>query len=391
MKQEQGLPGPQHYVLCISLRGSQRVPTQFGSRLDEIRDVEPDFGRLHAWLRGCAKPPGALDALLEAHGATGALRRQVGEVFELHAAGEPASRTVRLDVDGVHGDFSIAGLTAWLGSHRTMEGTEGEDLVFALPLRPEADRAAGGSEGALVLDRRPPSASAAADWLRRAGALPASAVPRLQDRLRAGFYILPVDAPRGDQGWTACCCIVAYLFRCYLACQRAERLLAEVRSNGDWDEEYRKLLLVRKKLVTVRKNALLKNRAVPGSPLLPCFHAALAVLRLQEQADHLGRQVEDAGKVLEAQSLYVAARRIQTIQAIAFASTVLGLAVALNAIQMPPFYEASAANALHRPVFWIVVAAVVVAGLLTWMAINHWWRVRRLWRGWRRDAVGEAP
>lgn len=391
MKQEQGPQEPRHHVLCISLRGSQRIPTQFGPRLDEIGDAEPGFGRLRGWLEGCAQAPGELDALLGEHGATGVLRRQIGEVFDTHAVGQPQSRPIRLDVDGVHGDFVIAGLTAWRGSHRTMEGTEGEDLVFALLLRPDAGRAGAEGEGALVLGRRPASANAAVEWLRQAGALPAGAVPRLQDRLRAGFYILAVDAPRGERGWIACCCVVAYLFRCYLACQRAERLLADVRSNGDWDTEYRKLLLVRKKLVTVRKNALLKNRAAPDSPLLPCFRAALAALRLQEQADHLGRQVEDSGKVLEAQSLYMAARRIQTIQAIAFASTVLGLAVALNAIQMPPFYEATAVNALHRPVFWIVVAAVVGAGLLAWTAVNHWWRARRLWGAWRPGVVREAP
>jgi len=56
--------------------------------------------------------------------------------------------------------------------------------------------------------------------------------------------------------------ICAYLFYSYLLCLRAERLAISLNVNGDGDEEYRKLILA-------RKYALLKNRAMPDSFVLP--------------------------------------------------------------------------------------------------------------------------
>lgn len=377
------------FFVCVSVRGSERVATTHGRRLDEVQHREPGFERLRAWLLGCRRDQPQLDRLMDSQGATAVLCRQVAGMFDLYGWSQPAREVLcEIALDSVSGTFAVAGWSAWHGSCDTLEGIEGDDLVFVVGLR----RTAG--DAAFSLRSRPATPALAMKLLAQLSVLPEAAAPDLSSRFRPGFYLVRSEcdpwsahvpaatAPSWDN-WLPAMCVFAYLFRCYLVCQRTERLLLEVRSNGDRDEEYRKLLLARKKIISSRKSALLKNRAAPGSILLRCFFTAMSAFRLQEQLDHLVGQAEELVRVLEAQSIYVATKRIQSIQAIVFASTVLGLAVALNAIQMPPFYSGSTANALGRPVFWIVVGIVVGGGLAIWFVVTRWSEVLRGLRRFR--------
>jgi len=217
---------------------------------------------------------------------------------------------------------------------------------------------------------------------------------RLGGDFKAGFYVLPPERMMVDEvsldersldsnEWVAVGGTIACLFYCYLVCQRVERLLLNVNANGDWDEEYRKLLLVRKKLVAIRKCALLKNRALPGSVMLICFIDAKKAFRLQEQIEHLADQTDYQGQVLEAHSTYISSRRIKSIETIVFVGALLSLAVALNAIQMPPFFDGNTKNALARPVFWTVVACVALGGLTLWSSVASWPYFKKLLRAIR--------
>lgn len=83
---------------------------------------------------------------------------------------------------------------------------------------------------------------------------------------------------------------------------------------------------------------------------------------------------------------YVTSARIRSIEIIVFPSTILGLALAVNALQMRPFYDAATENALSRPIFWWVFAGIIGAGfvlrgVLTQRSrtrkIIHWLKKRR--------------
>lgn len=384
--------------MCISLRGSERIATTYGSRLDEVTHSEPGFAALRAWLLRRRCDGEILDQLLDSQAATGILRRQIAGMFDLYGWSPPTREVIcAVALDGVSGTFQVVGWSAWHASRDSVEGIEGDDLVFVLGLR----RAAG--ELTLSLRSRPATPALAVQLLRTLGVLPEGLAPSWSSRFRAGFYLVEGDAGTciehdiGDSAelalqpgsWVPALSVIAYLFRCYLVCQRAERLLLAVRANGDWDEEYRKLLLVRKKIASTRKSALLNNRAAPGSALLGCFRRGLAAFRLQEQLDHLVVQAEESVRILEAQSVYIATKRIQSIQAIVFVSTVLGLAIALNAIQMPPFYSATTVNALERPIFWVVICSVAAGGAGLWLVIGTWGRIRRSSR-WVRGQIGRS-
>lgn len=382
--------------MCVSLRGSERIATSHGSRLDKVTHSEPGFAALRAWLLTHRCGEEALDKLLDSQAATGVLRRQITGTFDLYGWSPPMREVVcAVALDGVAGTFQVVQWSAWHASRDSVEGIEGDDLLFVLDLR----RTVG--EPTLSLRSRPATPALAVQLLRMLGVLPEGLAPGWSSRFRAGFYLVESDAgvctgrdigmgaelASQPENWVPALSVIAYLFRCYLICQRAERLLLAVRANGDWDEEYRKLLLVRKKIASTRKSALLNNRAAPGSALLGCFRRGLAAFRLQEQLDHLVVQAEESVRILEAQSVYIAAKRIQSIQAIVFVSTVLGLAVALNAIQMPPFYSATTMNALERPIFWVVICAVAAGGAGLWLVISSWNRIRRSSR-WARGRIG---
>ena len=105
---------------------------------------------------------------------------------------------------------------------------------------------------------------------------------------------------------------------------------------------------------------------MPDSPVLPVFLGCSRIYRLEEQLDNLVGLLDELSKTLETQNSYVTARRLRTIETIIFASTILGLGVALNAIQMPPFYDQTTKNALARTEFWMVFAAVLFMAGVGW-------------------------
>lgn len=88
--------------------------------------------------------------------------------------------------------------------------------------------------------------------------------------------------------------------------------------------------------------------------------------------------LDEAGKAIDAQNAYTASGRLQAIEVIIFLSTILGLAVGLNAIEMPPFYDQTTANTLGRREFWIVFATVTGIAFIAWGCLTHWRRVKRL-------------
>ncbi len=357
----------QRYWLCISLRGSQRVATGYGARLDRISQEVAGFTGLRGWLNEKATDatgPG-LEALLVENKATHSFGRQASRMFDgwRHAAivdAPPCS----LSVDGIKGTFQVDNATAWRSAAASFESIEGEDILFILELCPVQ------AQAATSISSRPVSQDAAVALLKNLGVVVDHGRASLGTQFRPGFYLLP-GAQQAGSG-AAGACVVACLFYCYLVCQRIERLLNDVSANGDWDMEYRKLLLIRKKLLAVRKCALLKNRALPGSALLACFLGALTAFRLSEQIEHLAAQADFQAQVLEAHSTYIESRRIKSIETIVFAGTLLSLAVGINAIQMAPFFDQGTTNALLRPIFWVVVAVVGLGGVLLWGSISNW-------------------
>ncbi|HVZ42509.1 MAG TPA: hypothetical protein VHA82_01765 [Ramlibacter sp.] len=365
-------------LVCISLRGCACEPTLHGTALDRLSPLDEGFEHLCRRIQASpgAIGPSELEKQLAGSRATGVFGKQVADMFSWLVTGRAAQPAHwRASADGLQGVFRMGRWAAWRSAPGSLEGTEGDDLIVVIELEAACDEAP--DEPALL--ERPTSVGSALMLLRSSGVIEGEHA--VSERYRCGFYL--VDAPANGLAWAAESGAVAYLFRCYLACQRSERLMLDVRVNGEWDEEFRKLLLVRKKLVALRKCALLKNRAYPGSALIETFRIAFGAFRLQEQIEHLGHLAEETAKVLEAQSLFVAARTLRGIQVIVFASTVLGLAVALNAIQMPPFYDSAATNALARPVFWWVIGVVVGAGIATWLLMSQGYRGRYLWREWR--------
>ena len=282
------------------------------------------------------------------------------------------------------------------GPAHGLEEVEGDDVLFVVLLKQTTKAAT------FKMHQRPIDPSIAIEQLKLLGVLPKEFQINFTNRFRTGFYVVPSERmkkefPGYSDAWVAqafnqpACAYVAavsYMFYCYLVCQRIERLLLDTNVNGDWDDELRKILLARKKLLVTKKYALLKNRANPGTELLNQFLAVLPIFRLQEQLDYFSLQIDEVSKALETQSNYLVSTRIRSIEVIIFVSTVLSLAVAINAIQMAPLYDANTTNAFERPILWIVTCSVIGVGIALWATLNNWRRVKLFIHGifqkWKR-------
>lgn len=367
--------------LCLSFRGSERVSTDTGARLDTLRHRESAFDALVASGLPASQAPAmaerARSALMGAR-STAIFHAQFGRLFSrARVIDELPDEVIALNVDRTQGHFRVAAAVLAHSACSDLDGVEGDDLVLVLALRPTAEAPTQHINGRFATQQALHDCLAGWQW-----AWPRTATP-FSERFRPGMYLVPggpadAQAPAGEL--VAQACATAYFFYCWLVCQRIERNLLAVSVNGDWDEEFRRLLLVRKQVVAARKTALLKNRAFPGSPLLEHIFRCLEVLRLEMQLSYLTEQAEETTKALEMQNAYVTSARIKSIEMIVFVSTILGLALAVNALQMKPFYDEATDNALSRPIFWWVFAVIIGAGIVLWGVLTQWSRTRKIVR-----------
>ena len=367
--------------LCLSFRGSERVSTDTGARLDTLRHRESAFDALVASGLPASQAPAMAErarvALMGAR-STAIFHAQFGRLFSrARVIDDLPDEVIALNVDRTQGHFRVAAAVLAHSTCSDLDGVEGDDLVLVLALRPTPEAATQHINGRFATQQALHDCLAGWQW-----AWPRPATP-FSERFRPGMYLVPggpadAQAPAGEL--VAQACATAYFFYCWLVCQRIERNLLAVSVNGDWDEEFRRLLLVRKQVVAARKTALLKNRAFPGSALLEHIFRCLEVLRLEMQLAYLTEQAEETTKALEMQNAYVTSARIKSIEMIVFLSTILGLALAVNALQMKPFYDEATENALSRTIFWWVFAVIIGAGIVLWGVLTQWSRARKIVR-----------
>lgn len=376
--------------MALAFRGGERVPTSLSARLDKVSSLGDDCARLVAsqaflpgrvdcdltrdWVRGDAAE---LTTVFRAH-----LEDMFSEVCKLHfpAPGTP----VRICMEGVDAVLALRHCLTARSPERAAGGVEGDDLLLILLF----ERVESREDVDYRVEKRFPDVGQAMDFLRRIGLL--SGNVSLKSPLQPGFYLLPLSriaASAADRrelcewlttpaGKNLAGLTVAYLFYCWLMCLRCERLAASIAFDGDWDNESRKLILARKRLAVVWKYAHLKNRALPESSVLSLFHGVFGVFRLAEQLDNLSLQLDVQGKAMETQNTYVSVKRLRVIESILFLTAILGLGVATNAIQMPPFFDSATTNALERPIFWLVFAVVAAGAVVIRLAFA----VARFWR-----------
>lgn len=379
-------------LLALSFRGSERMPTEAGGRLDALRPIHDGFeGVIES---AAARPveaflPGSHASMQDAK-CTLVMKSLFASMFgSLWFVADEAAACVCFRLEGVAGTYRLDHVFVARSGPLDAGAVEGDDLVFLLFFI----CAEGNPEVVATVDQRFRSAQESWLFLSQVGAVSGAREPPFTGSSRPGFYFMHQDrifaerAPfEGFAEWLgqsrshrqAISAIGGYLYYCWLICQRVERLAASISVNGDWDIESRKIILARKKAVAARQYALVKNRAEPDSHLLPAFHGISTVLRLSEQLGNVSELLDEAGKAIDAQNAYTAAGRLQAIEVIIFLSTVLGLGVALNAIQMPPFFDSTAANALMRREFWLVFATVACAAFGGWLGLTNGKRVRRL-------------
>lgn len=372
-------------LLTFSLRVTERVPTLSGSALDVVQLFDRGAERF-------LTPMG--DDLLSGHEEildvaklTSIMRSNISSLFDEARLlrPQPLFKNVRLSLEGCSGDFEIDHVLTCKSSKAKAGQVEGDDVLFVVFLRmiPVGQK----SPEAIELDRRFATASELWKFLSAVGAL-SGQDPEFTKLTPPGFYLLQGDKvlesarnlaqvesllsdENGKNSRIVTSLICAYLFYSYLLCLRAERLAISLDVNGDWDEEYRKLILARKKLAVGRKYAFLKNRAMPDSFVLPVFSGVSRIYRLESQLDNLSGLLDELSKTLETQNGYVASNRLRAIEVIIFASTILGLGVALNSIQMPPFYEQSTNNTLGRSEFWVVFGVIFCTAFIGWWLLVH--------------------
>jgi hypothetical protein len=379
-------------ILTFSLRATERMPTLSGSRLDAVRpfdsgteallsdSVFSSLGNVLPLDRG---------EVLECAKLTSIMRSAIANLFnEVRLLkGEQTWACVALDLEGTVGNFEIDHILVCRSSKDKAGQVEGDDVLFVVFLLGIVEPI--DNRKTFRLDRRFASAGKLWHFLSEIG-IRSDRQLEFANRYPPGNYLLPGERllegsknPTQVQNWLigknadnanarrASSLICAYLFYSYLLCQRTERLAMSVDVNGEWDMEWRKLILARKKLAEARKHALLKNRATPDSPALPVFWGGSRIYRLEEQLDNIVCLLDELSKTLETQNSYVTARRLRTIEAIILVSTILGLGVALNAIQMPPFYDLSTKNALARMEFWMVFGVVLCMAGVGWGLLVH--------------------
>lgn len=393
-------------VLLLSLRASERSANDAGGRFSQLDVGAPE---LLAWMRGlpdgaAVSPSRQHKEALEACEVLPILQKCLDELFD-QAIDVPITANIRLKIDRPNVPYGIyrpERLLACLSGPDSMGGLEGHELTCALVLvRSECPAAMVGAE-TLLIDRPLRSPVEVASLLAR---LQWEGCDHMWRKLpcavasatgRAGFYLIGIESGsrsnrmdgaqwdawrRSPQAHTVSALLGCYLFRCYLSAQRLERSLLTSQTDGDWDVQSRLLLHARSRHLGLMRYALLKNRAEAGAPVLGFYQHLLAVLRLDSMPTALGSLLDLSSQALAARSSYMDSSRFRTIQYVLFVASILSLAVALNAIQMPPFYQAGdKVNALQRREFWYVTAAALAVFVLLWAGFAGWRHGRRLSR-----------
>jgi hypothetical protein len=373
--------------LCLSLRGSERVATEIGSKLDKVIRIEQPFAAMlkDIWIdQTTSSIEGLCSSLLESQ-ATSIFSAQFKRLFSKAKEFKPKENLIlKIEMDGVNATFLVKNFIFLNSTAFDFDGVEGDDLVVILALKSTLDEC-----HFSILGRYPTQESMFQDFLKwNVGfSTPAG---KFSESFKPGMYIVDSNLTQFEESTKSHACVTAYYFYSWLVTQRAERNLLFININGDLDNEIRKLILIKKQIVSVRKIGLLKNRAFPGSTLLTHNEECLKVFRLEAQSEYLCSQYEETAKALEMQNSYITSGRIKSIETIIFVSTVLGLGIAINALQMKPFYDANTENALHRPIFWIVLSTIIFGGIFLWGIVNQWRRTRKVIRWLRKKFKGKA-
>ncbi|MDI9333476.1 MAG: hypothetical protein QM533_03790 [Cytophagales bacterium] len=376
-------------TLHLSFRISEKKVSETGTQLDQLVNLETDFEKLtDDVFHSSPTPLTKLTATFVEQGMTTILIHQLGKAFSAYRPIAIAQQTiVKLTADNLMGIYELIAASAWLRSTKDFDQVDGADLIFILTLKPVQ------AEPQHTLSKRPHFANDALRFLRDLGVIQATFTWSIAASTRAGFYTfpdtsLPEDA-REDHV-LAYHAISAYLFLNYLTCLRVERQLLKTSPNQNWDIAYKKSILIQRQLVTIQKFALLKNRITHSSTLLTHFSKLLTAFRITEQHLYLSQLANDVKNLLEAESIYRSTKRIASIQWILFISTVLSLSIAINAIQMKPFYEADTANTLMRPVFWVVIGLVLAgAGIMSYL-LSHGSLIASKFKLWLRPLKKES-
>jgi hypothetical protein len=376
---------PKKFVLLMNFRLSERHFNGWGNQLDLIEGQHESERRriIQALLAsGTIKhttsgtSPAKFTAIMHKQ-----FESIFGNVFQLKMATEDIF--INLNIEKYNCLTKVEDLFAFYSENSKAAGVEGDDLIFCIILRDVHDQP--GNE-VIDLNERPQSYLQAAELIRKC--LPAMSLVELESSKfegLPGFYLLDEGKWIGNDAfqvqentegysreWNFIISLIcSYLFYCWLICQRAERLLNQISFEGDKDVEVRKLILTRKKIVAGMRYALLKNRMEPDSLALPIFFHVLQSFRLEEQLNNLSHLSEEAQKAVELQENYLSAARLQKIQWILFVFSIFSLGIALNAIQMPPFYISKTKNILVEYEFWIVFIVVMVGSLLLWECFHN--------------------
>lgn len=406
-------------VLVFTLRASERIPTHAGLRLTRITPCAPE---LLAWSRAQRvrlhgqKPSRVLADALDNSTILPVLRGCLDRCFEAVEIKEIAraqGRCIELrHVQGWNGRFRLCQTLLGLSAPYGFSGVEGDEVVVVLILeRASSTEVELPEEHEFLLDRPPASGADAARCIfaLAAAELPiafSQAVEAMPAEVRTGFYSIGVQAlfstetsltmearalafddwRSSPSGSMVAALLAAYLMRCYVCAQRLERQLLDFEPAGDWDLENRRLLLARGRHLALTRFALLKNRAMVDAPVLAYYESVLTRLRIRTLATDLGALLSRCDEVLQAQNTYLDSSRIRTIEAVLFVASALSLAIALNAIQMPPFYDSVTKNALTRTEFWLVTLATAALFGILWGVINGWRHTRRALR-WLRSKL----
>lgn len=389
-------------IVVLSIRATERIHTDGGRAFTRLNPISKALLEWMIWyrrLQGDSTPSSAFSNELDHARVLPVLRASMDQVLgsarNLRLIAHPQ---LKLNVPDHRGTFDLRRMLVFASVADSMAAAEGDEMIFALVLRPcegQAEGVVGSPFCTIGSPIRDPSDVARLvlqlvapdDAPSLHGLLPASSGKSAFSR--SGFYVLSVTKvatpiwtewrmdPQSD---VVIAVVSAYLFRSYLCALRLERAMLGFLPNGDWDEESRRLLLARNRQLCILRFGLMKNRAEPNAPILSFFSEALSKFRLRTLSEDLALVVERSEQLLAARTAYADSIRIRTIEAILFVASVLSLAVGLNAIQMPPFFDPNTKNALHRWEFWLVTVSVAGVFVTMWGALTGWRHTRRLLR-----------
>ena len=417
-------------LLSFVVRASERTSTAGGTRLTQIQSVHRP---LQTWIeQQCRRLSGRMPSKVLARELDDAqvlpiLRACLDRCFDgvesVHVNANTGTCLQLRSVQEISGFYRLRYVLLSVCGPGSFSEVEGDELAVIFVLSRLSDAALSDAQFSLAIDHPPESSRQAMHWM---AVLLRSVLPEtarnlellardMPEAARCGFYALPAAAANlhnslragdgdfvrpaptalyeawcsSEAGHAVMAVVAAYLMRCYLCAQRLERQLLSFEPTSDWDAESRLLLLARARHLAFTRFALIKNRAVIGTPVLMFYVNVMRRLRLRMFSTELGQLLEHRSSVLEGRNAYLDSTRLRTIQAVLFVATILSLAVGLNAIQMPPFYDANTKNALIRQEFWIVAGTTAVLFALVWGVFNGWRHTRRLWR-WLRRQVGST-